>query len=88
MVMYMLLDVLPYITEVSFVFQELDFDFAIAQVLVNHCLSPPERHADDRHHGMRKTYSMLPVVNANCFENCLSDAGTFHSHVLQRMVNL
>lgn len=54
-VIYVLLGILPYIAQLSFAFQELDFDVAIAQVLVNHCLSPPEGHRDGRHHGMRKS---------------------------------
>lgn len=35
-VIYILSDVLAYITELTFVFQELEFDIAIVQVLVNH----------------------------------------------------
>lgn len=63
-VIYVLSDVLPYITELSLVFQELEFDTAIVQVLVNHCLSSPERSKDDSHHGMEN--SLPNVIYSEC----------------------
>lgn len=52
--MYALLDAMLYITELSLLFQELEFDIAIVQVLVNHSLSSPERSKDDNHSWDRK----------------------------------
>lgn len=62
--MYALLDVLPYISELSLVFQELEFDIAIVQVLVNHSLPTPERSKDDNHHGMGN--SLPSIIYSEC----------------------
>ena len=68
-VIYVLLDVLPYFTELSLVFQELEFDVAIVQMLVNIACHLQREVKTTATVGWGTAYLTLYIVNANCFEN-------------------